>query len=133
MGGRLVLAVLLLSGCIAPAAAIASLRAEQITAESAPELLIGGPDAIGGAGDWYLANDVVEVIVDDPGRRFATLNHGGTIVDAGLRNRDGEDQFARLFPLVNMDQGVFIDFDSIRAEAPRACSVWKSSFTLVVA
>ena len=116
MRGRLALAALLLSGCIAPAAAIASMRAEQITAETAPELFIGGPDAIGGVGDWYLANDVVEVIVDDPGRRFAKLNHGGTIVDAGLRDRDGEDQFARIFPIVNMDQSVFIDFDSIRAE-----------------
>jgi hypothetical protein len=116
MRGRLALAALLLSGCIAPAAAIASMRAEQITAETAPELFIGGPDAIGGVGDWYLANDVVEVIVDDPGRRFAKLNHGGTIVDAGLRDRDGEDQFARIFPVVNMDQSVFIDFDSIRAE-----------------
>jgi hypothetical protein len=92
------------------------MRAEQITAETAPELFIGGPDAIGGVGDWYLANDVVEVIVDDPGRRFAKLNHGGTIVDAGLRDREGEDQFARIFPIVNMDQSVFIGFDSIRAE-----------------
>jgi hypothetical protein len=107
---------LLLSGWFAPAAAIASVRAEQITTETAPELLIGGPDAIGGVGDWYLANDVVEVIVDDPSRRFAKANHGGTIVDAGLRDRDGEDQFARIFPIVNMDQRVFIDFDSIRAE-----------------
>jgi hypothetical protein len=94
---------------------MAAMRAEQITAETAAELLIGGPDAIGGVGDWYLANDVVEVIVDDPSRRFAKLNHGGTIVDAGLRDRRGEDQFARIFPIVNMDQRVFIDFDAIRA------------------
>jgi hypothetical protein len=94
----------------------ASLRAEQIQEATAGELLIGGPDAIGGIGDWYLANDVVEVIVDDPGRRNATLNHGGTLVDAGLRDRRGEDQFARLFPLANMDQKVFVDYDDIRAE-----------------
>jgi hypothetical protein len=73
--------LLLLAG---PASAGAvSLRAERITRANAPQLLIGGPDAIGGMGDWYLGNDVVEVIVDDPARAYGKLNHGGTIVDAG--------------------------------------------------
>ena len=116
MRRRAILAGVLVWALAGHAAAEGLLRAEQITDASAPALLIGGPDAIGGVGDWYLANDVVEVIVDDPGRRHAKLNHGGTIVDAGLRDREGEDQFARIFPIVNMDQGVFIDFDSIRAE-----------------
>jgi len=95
----------------------AVMRAEQMTAESAPELMIGGPESIGGIGDWYLANDRVEVVVDDVSRRFAKLNHGGTIVDAGLLDLENEDQMARLFPIVNLDQRVFIDFDSIRASA----------------
>ena len=92
----------------APAAADAGadLRAEQIREETASALLIGGPDAIGGVGDWYLANEIVEVIVDDPTRRFAKNNHGGRIVDAGLRDRRDEDQFAELFPLLNLDQRV---------------------------
>jgi hypothetical protein len=91
-------------------------RAEQISEATAPELLIGGPDAIGGVGDWYLGNDLVEVIVDDPSRRFGKRNHGGVIVDAGLRDRRGEDQFAELFPLLNLDQRVELRFDRIRAE-----------------
>jgi len=99
---------------IAPAPR-AAMRSEQITPESAPELLIGGPEAIGGVGDWYLANDVVEVIVDDVSRRFAKANHGGTLVDAGLLDREGEDQLARFFPIVNLDQRVFLDFDTVRA------------------
>jgi hypothetical protein len=98
------------------AAADASLRAERITRKNAAELLIGGPDAIGGVGDWYLANDVIEIIVDDPWRQHAKLNHGGTIIDAGLRHRKGDDQFARLFPIVNMDQRVQINFNTMRAE-----------------
>jgi hypothetical protein len=101
---------------LGPTATGATLRAEQITEGTAAELLIGGPDAIGGVGDWYLANDVIEVIVDDPGRRHGKLNHGGTLVDAGLRDRRGEDQFARLFPVVNMDQRVFLDYDAMRAQ-----------------
>ncbi len=110
--------LLLLAG---PAAAgTASLRAEQITRANAPQLLIGGPDAIGGMGDWYLGNDVVEVIVDDPARAHGKLNHGGTIVDAGLIDRKGEDQFARLFPILNLDQRVFVNYDTIRAEVKEA-------------
>jgi hypothetical protein len=101
---------------LAPAAIGASLHAERISEATAPERIIGGPDAIGGVGDWYLANDVVEVIVDDPGRRHAKLNYGGTIVDAGLRDRRGEDQFARLFPIANMDQKVGVDYDAISAQ-----------------
>ena len=107
--------VLLAAACLAHPAG-AELRAEAITDSSAAQLLIGGPDAIGGVGDWYLANDVVEVIVDDPGREHAKLNHGGTIVDAGLLDRRDEDQFARLFPIVNLDQRVSLGFDRIRAE-----------------
>jgi len=105
-----------LAACLlAPAAGGTLLRAERISEETAPDLLIGGPDAIGGVGDWYLANDVVEVIVDDPGRRHAKLNSGGTIVDVGLRDRRGEDQFARLFPIANMDQKVAVGYDAISA------------------
>jgi len=105
---------------LAAAPAGAELRAEQITPSSAPELLIGGPDAIGGVGDWYLANDVVEVVVDDPGRKHAKLNHGGTLVDVGLRDRSDEDQFARLIPIANLSQRVLVGYESIRAEVDAA-------------
>ena len=43
---------------------VAPLVAERITDANFPCRTIGGPDAIGGVGDWYLANDVVEVVVD---------------------------------------------------------------------
>jgi len=94
----------------------AGLVAEQITDENFEQRSIGGPDAIGGIGDWYLANDVVEIVVDAPGRRHAKLNHGGTIVDAGRLDREHEDQFARLIPIANFSQRVFLAYDSIRAE-----------------
>lgn len=105
---------------LASAASGEGLRAEQILEETAADLIIGGPDAIGGIGDWYLANDVIEVIVDDPSRRNGALNYGGTIVDAGLRDRRNEDQFARLFPIVNMDQKVFVNYDTVVAEVDDA-------------
>jgi hypothetical protein len=105
---------------LAAAPAGSELRAEQITPASAPELLIGGPDAIGGEGDWYLANDVVEVVVDDPSRKHAKLNHGGTLVDVGRRDRTDEDQFARLIPIANLSQRVLVGYDAIRAEVDAA-------------
>jgi hypothetical protein len=98
----------------------APLVAEQIGVANVAERQIGGPDAIGGLGDWYLANDLVEVVIDDPGRRYGKLNHGGTIVDAGVRGRDGDDQFARLFPILNLDQRVFLGYDTMRAEVDPA-------------
>jgi hypothetical protein len=99
------------------------LRAERITSDNARELRIGGPDAIGGVDDWYLANDIVEVIVDAPSRRHAKLNHGGTIVDVGLRDRRGEDQFARLVPMLNMSQRLVVGYDAIRAEVDEEAGV----------
>jgi hypothetical protein len=90
-------------------------RAEQIDRGNVAELLLSGPDAIGGIGDWALANDRIAVIVDDPSRAHGKLNHGGTIVDAAPRSGGG-DQFARLFPIVNLDQRVLIGFDQIRAD-----------------
>ena len=110
---RLALALALLLGGSARAA---ELVAEQITAASAAERSIGGPDAIGGIGDWYLANDVIEVVIDDVAREFGISTHGGTLVDVGLRDRSGEDQFARLSPLVNLSQRVLVGYDAIRAE-----------------
>jgi hypothetical protein len=115
--GRLVLPAAFLL-CVS--AAHAELRAERITQATAALLSVGGPDAIGGIGDWWLANDVVEAVIDDVGREHGKLNHGGTLVDLGLRERSGEDQFARLFPLVNLSQRIVVGYDAIRAEVDPA-------------
>lgn len=92
------------------------LQATPLTPANVDALQLGGPDAIGGLGDYYLANDVVEAVVDHPSRRHGMLNHGGTLVDLGLRDRRDEDQLARIMPLVNLSQRVFVDYDAIRAE-----------------
>lgn len=104
----------LAAGCVC--AVHAELVAEQITPATAAQRSIGGPDAIGGVGDWWLANDVVEVVIDDVARAFGISTHGGTLVDFGLRDRTGEDQFGRLSPLVNLSQRVVVGYDAIRAE-----------------
>jgi hypothetical protein len=115
-GAPLLAAALLATALLHPPAGRAELVAERIDEGNAGHRLVGGPDAIGGVGDWYLANDRIEVVVDDPSRRYGKLDHGGRIVDVGLRDRREEDQFAELFPIVNLDQRVLVGYDAIRAE-----------------
>ncbi len=110
-----------LAALLAPVAGAEELlRAERIQESTAAELDLGGPDASGGVGDWYLSNDRVEIVVDDPSRAYGAVNHGGGILDAGLRGRRGADQLARITPLVNLSQRVFVEYRSVRAEVDPA-------------
>src|SRR5262245_64988205 len=93
-----------------------SLRALRISEENAAELLIGGPDSTAGIGDWYLGNDVVEFAIDDPSRRYGVSPTGGTLIDAGLRDRRDEDQLARLSPMLDLSQNISLGLDAARAE-----------------
>ena len=102
------------------APSVAELVAEQITEENFDRRSIGGPDAIEGVGDWFLANERIAVVVDDPSRRHAKLNYGGSIISAGSRGRGGDGQFARLLPLLNLSQRVGLNNDTIRAEVDPA-------------
>lgn len=104
------------SGAVARAEDAGGLRALRIGEENAAECLIGGPDSTAGIGDWYLANEIVEFAIDDPSRRYGVSATGGTLIDAGLRDRRGEDQLARLSPLANLSQDVSLGLDGARAE-----------------
>ena len=53
--------------------------AERITAQNAATRLVGGSDAIGGIGDWYLSNGIVEAVIDDAGF-VPDLLAGGVVV-----------------------------------------------------
>jgi len=101
---------------LVPAARAGELRALRISEANAAALLIGGPDATAGIGDWYLGNELVEFAIDDPARRHGVSRTGGTLIDAGLRDRRGEDQLARLSPLGNLSQHLSLGFDAARAE-----------------
>ena len=46
-----------------------------------PVDLIGGSDPVGGLGDWYLANNLVEAIIDDVHNQNGLAPSGGTLVD----------------------------------------------------
>lgn len=62
------------------------------------EDLIGGPGAQGRTGDVLLTNDVVKVIIEQPGRSVGPLLSGGHLIDADLVRGAGEpgrDVFGR--------------------------------------
>ncbi|MCU0697105.1 MAG: CehA/McbA family metallohydrolase [Myxococcaceae bacterium] len=63
-----------------------------------PGDLIGGPGAQGRVGDVLLSNDVVRLIIEQPGRSVGPLLSGGNLIDADLvrgANEPGRDVFGR--------------------------------------
>src|SRR5688572_23311564 len=71
--------------------------------------LVGGPLARGRTGDVLLANDRIQVIVQQPGRSmFGIGPYGGTIIDADLQRPAAEerDSFEEMAPLVNVENTV---------------------------
>ena len=71
--------------------------------------LIGGPLAHGQVGDFVIENDQVRFIISGAHHSWGPGLFGGTVVDADVRRfhplfrgREGNDQFAELFPTVNL-------------------------------
>lgn len=71
--------------------------------------LVGGPSAIGEIEDYILENERLRAVILQGGNSVGPGMFGGTIVDVDLRRPDtansagrGEDQFAELFPMVNL-------------------------------
>jgi hypothetical protein len=74
-----------------------------------PAELIGGPLARGRLGDVLLANDQIQVVIQQPGRSmFGIGTYGGTIIDADRQRPTGEerDSFEEMAPLVNVESTV---------------------------
>lgn len=65
---------------------------------TSPEQLIGGENAQGRDGDVLLQNELVRVIIEQPGRTVGPLLSGGGIIDADLQRGGGEgrDSFGRM-------------------------------------
>ncbi|MBW2270439.1 MAG: PHP domain-containing protein [Deltaproteobacteria bacterium] len=78
----LVLAVLLFSSTTAPAAGVA-LQAERLSQDNWEALFPGGPDAIGGLGDWALSNGRLCAVISDLDHESGVTPFGGILVDLG--------------------------------------------------
>lgn len=72
--------------------------------ESAADL-IGGPNAHGKPGDFLLANDRIQIVVQGPDRHIGSSPYGATILDAALAG-ESNDQFGELGLLYNFGRTV---------------------------
>ncbi len=103
-------AVLALSVLFLAGVANAQLVAERVTTANAATRLFSGSDAVGGVGDWYLSNGIVEVIVDDAGneadvpvpKQNMISPSGGNLVDVGTVGHDN-DQLNQIFQVANLN------------------------------
>lgn len=62
-------------------------------------MLIGGEGATGRKGDVLLQNDLIRVVIEQPGRSVGPVPSGGHIIDADLRRpagHAGQDAFGRM-------------------------------------
>lgn len=70
----------------------AQVQVLQITADNAAELIQGGPDAVGGIGDWLLSNGTLCAVITNIDHESDLSINGGTLNDLGFCDRD-DDQF----------------------------------------
>lgn len=87
----------------AHAAQGADLFAGRIDEQNASQRLVGGPDAVGGIGDWALSNGTLCAVVADPEHEGYVLPTGGSLVDLGYCGR-ADDQFVIFEGLANLSR-----------------------------
>ncbi|MCZ6465638.1 MAG: hypothetical protein O7A09_15005, partial [Proteobacteria bacterium] len=98
----------------APAQATGALRAARVTEANAAELLVRGPHAIGGIGDWALQNGTLCAVVTDPGHESILSPQGGVLVDLGHCGQ-ADDEFNVLQPVFNISRGSVPPVDEVEA------------------
>lgn len=98
--------------------------AEQITKDNAAKRLFSGSDAVGGIGDWYLSNGIVEAIIDNAALgtdvRVPIQNGiaptGGTLIDFALVGKNN-DQFNQMFQIANLSPTNSFFYTSVKGTA----------------
>jgi hypothetical protein len=75
--------------------------AVQLTRENAAQYLMGGLDAQGGTGDWFLSNGVVCAVISDRHQESAITYQGGFLSDLGYCGRD-DDHFVAMYPSLQL-------------------------------
>ena len=95
------LALVLPFALLAQEAGAEGTYAGRIDTASHARLAPGGPDAIGGVGDWALTNGVLCAVLSDPSHESDLAVTGGALVDLG-RCGWKEDQFLILEQLLDL-------------------------------
>jgi hypothetical protein len=70
--------------------------ATRLTSKNAVHHRVGGMDAQGGIGDWFMSNGVICAIISDPSQESAVTHQGGFLTDLGFCGRDN-DHFVVLY------------------------------------
>lgn len=83
-------------------------RAGRLTEANFERERVPGPAAQGRIGDYYLANDVVRVVIQQPGRSIAPLPYGGNPIDLDFVDQPEGDQLGEVGPLLLV--GRTVDF-----------------------
>lgn len=91
------------------------LHAGQIDAENVAAYRVGGPDAIGGIGDWAIGNGTLCAVISDREHEAILSEVGGVLIDLGHCDRE-DDQFNVLHSLMNMSRSEVVPVRSVRAE-----------------
>lgn len=81
--------------------------------------LLVGPHAVGGMGDWYLANDKIQLVIDDVGNQNGVAPSGGTVVDF-VRRDAPDDVLNQIYQVFMLSPGLPLIYDSIAAETTDA-------------
>ncbi len=71
-------------------------RAGRLTSDNFERERVPGPASQGRVGDYFLRNDRVRVVVQQPGRAIAPLPYGGNIIDMDFVDKPVGDQFGEV-------------------------------------
>lgn len=71
-------------------------RAGRLTLDNFAKERIAGPAAQGRIGDFFMANDRIRVVIQQPGRAIAPVPYGGNVIDLEFVDSPVGDQFGEL-------------------------------------
>jgi hypothetical protein len=91
------------------------LFAVQLDANNVDRLRVGGPDAIGGIGDWAIGNGILCATISDPAHESFLSVRGGVLVDLGHCALN-DDQFGVLQPMLNLGRDNALPVERVRAQ-----------------
>jgi hypothetical protein len=93
----------------------ANLQAERIANANAVNLIMKGPDAIGGIGDWFISNGVLCAVFSDVSHEGEFSSRGGILVDLGFCGQS-DDHYTYAQDLLDGDRYKPLDVQTIQAE-----------------
>lgn len=94
------------------------LTAIRITQENAATLVKGGPDSIGGIGDWHLSNGIICAIISSVEHEHEFSANGGALVDLGFCNR-ADDHYTFNQDLLNGSRETPINATRVTSETTK--------------